>query len=741
MPRVTDDLIWVAELEMAIEYQGSWKTQVLPPAPFTALSAECEDAPLWLEIYALDPDEFRHIDSVGRDLVHSRLSKLTHERYEPTPRGLDVSALGVERGRPTELTAAITFDNDAFYVVAFSAAPGVMEGQQWRVQAMLASTTFGRHGSYGTGFEGLLNMMGAHLAESQVIMGQSRAQLGLLRRFERSAPPPEVAQRAQQSLKPSLEGDVDWRGDDEDLLTVQGPPSGGPPPPDKAPRRRGFFKWRKSRRGRGDAGEARGALADGLEAQDVGAFAHLDSPGDGDGVSDRSSESPKVVVAPELLERNGHKPTEQGGDGAQSRGSSGDQRALDAFEASLKPQDDGSSAHALRSVADRDELADFEARLRESAPVVQSPVDTGPRWPSPWEALPNVQPQLQMRVRPEAPMALTARASVERRAQAIFAFADSLPARVSFHAEKVFGVGESLSYHAEESFSVVGLERVPMALEALLQARQSELSLNESLPIGPPRRALSRMGRQLPDDVAVIVRDALMSMTREDDATAADLIGWRLGWKAVQARLPAFGLMHHTIMTPARARALAFTDLNGPLRGTTLEQRIELWRQCDEEERRHLIGQLHQHHLETPLETLAEAFLDVATSQAVPWALKARWALALGPRGCAVEYARLMAGLLRGAVLGPPHSEQAMAMLKPCVGDPLTGMVSGVEMTFGKMGQTFGALNAAGVIARLRGSEVAICVLTKQIETQDYDALVEQLRILTAQIYHHIMKL
>ncbi len=653
MSRVTDDLVWVPELEMAIEYHGTWATQLLPPPPFTALRAECQEAPISLEIYALDPEEFRHIDSVGRDLVHSRFQKVTSERYEPTPRGLDVSAMGIERGQPTEIVATICFDNDAFYVVAFSAGLEVLAEQQWRTQAMAASVTFGRHGSYGTGIEGLLNLVGSHLTESQVIMGQSRAQLGDLRKV---------------------------------LPT--------------------------SKRGRKPA-DPRGASADA---------------------------SNKVVVDPALLDE-----ASQVGGAAPSTAPPAPPAGLggalaNAIDA-LAAQEEGlgQASSSIRSVADRDDLADFMARLGET-PVQVTPVEV-PRWPAPWDTLPNVQPHLRARPGGGTPLALTARGGQRSRASEIITFAQSLPADIGFHAQKVFGVGEAFEHRSQEPFSVVGLDRIPMALEAMLQVRQRELSMNEPLQITPTRRALSPLGRQMAPEESMTVHEALKAMCRDDDATAADMVGWRLGWRQIQARLPAFGLAHHSMLSPARARMLAFTDLEGPLQGTPLPQRIELWRQLDQDERRQVIGQCHKAHLETPLETITSAYLEVLGDHSIDADSKARWALALGPRGSAQEYAGLMASLMRGEVLGAPTHEQAMSLMKPCVGDHLSGLVPGVELTVGKLGQAPGALCGAGILTRQRGAEVAICILAKQVRTIDHHGLAEQIRVLAGQIYLHIMSM
>ena len=650
-PRVTDDIVWVPELEMAIDFQGTWMTQVLSPPPFTVLRGECLDAPVSLEIYALDPEEFRHIDSVGRDLVHSRLTRVSAERYDETPKGLDAHAAGLERGRPTELTAAITFDNDAYYVMAFSADPGVLEVELWRVQAMISATTYGRHESYGKGLGGLVNLMGAHLSEPQVIMGQSRAQLGFLRRPHRPGPPP-IPPRQTPSDKVVV---------DPQLLTFPQ----GPPPIPAQPR---------------TSGVEDGALSD-FERQLTG-------------------------VDEEAPLQEGRVPS-------------------------------------LRSVVDRDDLADFEARLKAGAdePLADEEAPTSASsWPAPWEPLPTLRPGYGTVPRPEVPLALTASAMRTRRAQEIIAFAESLPAQIGFHAEKIYGVGESLSHRAEEPFSVVGLERVPMLLEAMLSARQSALSMQEVLAVDLPRRAFSRLGRQAPRGGVFALSEALEAMCRDDDDTAADLIGWRLGWRHLQARLPVFGLFHHSILIPARARTMAYTDLDGPLQGLDLEARIELWRHSSEDERRQLLGQLHKANLETPLERIGEAFVEMATSRSQPAWARARWALALGPRGCAQEYAGLMSALVRGEVLGVPHNAQAIARMSPCVGDHLSGLVPGVDLGLGKLGQTFGALNGVGVLKGLKGTEVAICVLAKQIETEDHGALSEQLRILSAQIYLHVAR-
>ncbi len=677
-PTVTDDMVWVPELEMALEFQGTWATQVLPPPPFTLMRAQCRDAPIEMEVYALDPEEFRHVDSVGRDLVHSRLAEVSAERYTSTPRGVDVNAAGVEQGRAVEIAAFVTRDNDVYYVMAFSAPPGVLEEQLWRVEGMAASATYGHHASFGTGLKGLVNLVGAQLAEPRVVMGQSRAQLG-----PRKGPPP---------LPPPI------------------PPTPIPPLPKVV---------------------VDPAL---LEPQPPARRPNATPLGSEDLLSDFDAQLQASAPDPGWPASGDPRPGDPS-PGAIKPGQPGFAALKFAPRAEAGVEPPARDPSRVRSVADRDELAEFEARLQESlgkpAPL---PVE-GPRWPAPWEALPSVRPQHGLAPRTRAPLALTAVAQRERRVQEIVDFAESLPAQVGFHAEKIFGVGEHLSHREDEPFGVMGLDRLPIALEAVLQARQGDLNFQEHLDVDAPRRAWSRLGRQAPEGSAVLLDEVLVAMSRDDDDTAADMMGWRLGWRQVQSRLPAFGLHRHSILIPSRARMLAMTDLEGPLEGMDLQARVDLWRQLSEDERRQVIGQLHVQHLETPLDRIAEAFLGAAQDRSIPWALKAQWALALGPRGCAREYAGLMAALMRGEVLGPPHQDKALGLFKPCVGDHLSGLVPGVDLGVGKLGQTFGALCGAGVLLKMRGSEVAICVLAKQIQTEDHAALAEELRVLSARLY------
>lgn len=632
MPLIQDDLVWFPELEAALEFQGAWEVQILLPPPFVVLCAECRDVPLSLEVYALDPDYYRTAQHAAHDQLRARLLNLTREEYQGHDDQCEAQALGYETDLPTEIQARAVYENDAFYVMAFSAWPGLLEAEQWRVQAMFGAATFGQHRSYGRGLSGLARMVGAHLTESDVSVGRSRAHLGFLR--------------------------------DQDTV----------------------------RRGR----PAKFSSED-LEAQ---------------------PEPTEQGAAPEILELE---PITLPDD------------ILTELEATPPPI----PTQAQRPAPSNYELREFERRLAQAPSQPAAPTE---RWPAPWEPLPNLQkdsgtlkPEDLLPHRPVV-------GSRDHRAMELFGYAESLPADVSFYAEKVFGVPEVFAYRDGEPFPVMGLDRVPLLLEALLQIRQHNLTFREALPLGEPRRAWSPMGRDLPDNVGVPVLDALQAMIRQDDATAADLIGWRLGWRQVQERLPALGLPSHSVLLPARARALAMTRLPGPFEGLSLPQRVDFWRTLSEDERRATVGQLHKLHLETPLEAIQEQIVELALDDSVSWADKARWALALGPRGCAREYGALFASLLRGEVLGGVHGEKAMELLRPCVGDQLSGGVPGVELRAGKLGQGMGALLGAGYLGRLDGAEVAICVLTRNVRTSDHLALAQQLRILSALIYEHVIK-
>lgn len=105
-----------------------------------------------------------------------------------------------------------------------------------------------------------------------------------------------------------------------------------------------------------------------------------------------------------------------------------------------------------------------------------------------------------------------------------------------------------------------------------------------------------------------------------------------------------------------------------------------------------------------------------------------------------MEYTQLIAALVRDEVLGMTWGERIRAAMKPCVGDQLSGAVAGVQMIGGKLGQTFGALNAAGWVAPIAGTEVAMCILARKIETNDHEALAEQLRLVAGLTYQVVLR-
>ena len=593
--RVVDgDIRWFVELEAAVEFRGTWEVSVRQPPPFPVLCAECLDAPLSLEIYALDPDDFRNAEEVAFDLVHSRLDPVADEACRPSAEGWDVRATGTEIDLPTEIQAYVVYGNDAWYVMAFSAWESQIEGELWRIHAMTAAATFGKHRQFGAGVDGLVNMVGHHLADAGVQYGRSRSHLGFT--------------RAQSTIR-------------------RGRPRGwsdeNPPIPD----------W---------------------EVEDT-------------------IEEPVTQAGP-------------------------------AWE---------------------EELSAFDHRLRERTGQLPPPE---PAWPRPWMPLPNVQPRRGSGDPRRMQTVRIAGAGRAAREQELRTFLDGLPAEVALYGEKIYGVPRGFGHRELLAFPVVGLDRIPVAMEAALRLRQGELEPGHGLAVGPPRRCLSPLGRAVEDGLGVPVERAMAAMLRDDDATAFDLLGWELGWRDVQARLPAFGLAHHSALVPARARALAFCALDGPLAGMDFAQRVELWRGLDEDGRRDVIRRLHNTHLELSLDALESAWLDAA-HRPDPDRSRARWSAALGPRGCAMEYAQLIAGLLRNEVLGVTWAARLQGHMKPCVGDHLSGAVAGVELIGGKLGQTFGALNGAGWLGPLAGPEVALCILARRITTDDHEALAEELRL------------
>ncbi|MEL6182065.1 MAG: serine hydrolase, partial [Myxococcota bacterium] len=353
--------------------------------------------------------------------------------------------------------------------------------------------------------------------------------------------------------------------------------------------------------------------------------------------------------------------------------------------------------------------------------------------------LPNVAPERVESFSTRTAPRFSARTR-SRREWELISFAEGLPARVAFYGEKIYGIGESVEHQSEHPFSVAGLDRVALLLEASLRHLQGELADDELMAVGSPRRAIGRWGGDIPDNHAIPVGAAITRMIRDDDATAFDLLGWRLGWRSIQQHLPSFGLQHHSLISPMRAQALAMTgSLAGPLKELVLSDRLQLWRGLDEEERRQIIGQIHNANLETAHDVLTEAYLEATAHSEVDWNTRSRWALALGPRGTAREYGQLIVRLSRGEVLSPAHSGWVLERLKPCSGDHLSGLLPGVSMYAGKLGQNLGVLNAAGILGQIDGGEVAVCLLARDITTSDYTDLVEQTRILASYIYQYIL--
>jgi len=624
---ITDELAWFPDLEVTIDFRGTWRYQMLYPPAFPMLMAWCEDVDLVMEVYPMDPDRFAAAAVVAKDLIFNRLTRVSIEKIEGEIDAVDVMAVGLERDSPTQLSGQVVFDNDTYYVMAFSGEPSTSVQQAWRIEAMLTSATFGPNRSYGQGVKGLFKLVGSKLSESEVPVGYSRGQVT-----------PWLLHLPHHAENAKAGG-----------TTLDNPPLEGKTPPPA-------FKDE---------------------------FARLE------------------------------------------------------YELEHGPLPSPTDEQITFSEA---EYSRFEASLKNRPPPTTEPEPEPAAWPRPWELLPNVSTTRPSPPHNMLPPRLKARAP-SRREWEIFERADELPAEVAFYAEKVHGVGESIAYQAERGFGVYGLERIPMMLEASLRYHQGELKLDELLEVGPPRRALSPFGRTIPDGSAITVQKALDAMVRDDDLTASDLIGWRLGWRSLQAHLSNFGLSRHSMISPFRVQALAFTDLDGPLQGLDLQTRIDLWKSLNSDEQRQLIGKIHKANINTPLDQINDAYLNRVTDSTLPWKLLSRWALAIGPRGTAADYGKLMASLTRGEILSPSHSEWALGRLKPCAGDHLSGLAHGVSLFSGKIGQTLGCLNGAGVLGKVTGQEVAICLLARNISTDDYTDLAEQLRVLATLIYQHILGL
>jgi hypothetical protein len=606
---VDGELEWFTQLELALEFRGAWDLSVRQPPPCPVLCAECRDAPLSMEAYAVDPDHFRNGEEVAFDLVHSRFDPVESESCVASGAGWQVQATGVEIDLPTQLAAYIVYANDAWYVLAFSSWEGQLDDEMWRVHAMTATAQFGKHKAYGHGVDGLVNLVGHHLADAGVQFGRSRSHMGFT--------------RAQSTVR-------------------RGRPKG----------------WTDERPPIPETDED-------VPAETI------------------TQEEPATVDADPL-----------------------------------GPLDD--------------ELAAFDSKLRSR--IDGALPEPEPAWPRPWQPLPNVQPPRETADFRQREGVRAQRVGRTAREQEVREFADGLPAEVALYAEKIHGVRAAFGHRELLAFPVVGLDRIPVAFEAALRMRQGELQASDALAMGPPRRSPSTLGRDVAEGMGVTVDAALRAVFRDDDRTAYDLLGWQLGWRDVQARLPAFGLTHHSTLVPARARVLAFCDLDGPFQGMAFSDRVEMWRGLDEDGRRGVIGQLHKTHAALPLADVESAWLD-ACHAPDPDRSRARWSAALGPRGCAMEYAQLVAALLRNEVLGMAWAERLQSYMKPCAGDHLSGAVAGVEMIGGKLGQSFGALNGAGWLGPMSGGDVAMCILARRIETDDHAALAEQLRLLSGLLY------
>jgi len=643
---ITDDLVWVDALELSIEFRGSWQYAVVPAPPFPILSAECQDTPLALEIYPLDPNKLRNTTEVARDLLACRLDGVAREDILASEDEATVQAEGLENGAPTRLYAQITFDHDAYYVLVFSGPPPVIEAERWRLDAMMGSVTYGQHRPHGSGVRGLISLVESRITESDVPVGRSRGQLGPVHGrggVRRTPLRPDVRKT------PFSERAPEWIAE---KITGQTPST-----------------VKETRSG--------ATFTDALDAQ---------------------------LISDDLAD----------------------------FESRLA---DGSSkpGPSFREPAD-DDLDDFAQRLDTAKPPAAAL-----RWPAPWEPVGNLDNQRGKSSRTSPPPSFRSR-SRDRREIEIVGLLSGLGAEVAVYAEKVFGVGESFAHRDLEPFPVIGLDRIPLLIEAHLRVLQGDLSLEDPLTLGPPRRAFSPLGRKIPDGHAMPLSAALRAMITEDDATGADLVGWHVGWRELQERLPIMGLAHHTMLLPNRARMLAFTDLDGPLCGLDLELRVDLWRSLEEEERRQTIAETHKAHLDTDLRELGESYLAFCTDETVPLAQKAQWARALGPRGTAREYGVLMARLMRGELLSPVLSRNVLDGLKPCLGDPLSGALQGIDMIAGKLGQDFGCLNVAGVLGNPAGNEVAVCVLVRSIQTTDLSGLVEQLHLVGRFVHQFILE-
>ncbi|MBH24837.1 MAG: hypothetical protein CMH57_10360 [Myxococcales bacterium] len=636
--QVTDDLIWFPDLELTLDFRGTWSYEMLYPPAYPILGAWCEDAPIALEVYPMDPDHFPTAEAVARDLIYCRLQRVSIEDILGEVDAVDLTAVGIEREVRAQITGRVVFDNDTYYVLAFSGNPNTIERERWRVEAMLSSATFGKNKAYGRGVRGLLNLVGSQLAESDVPVGQSRSQ-----------------------VSPWLRTHVHRKRGDRSA-----PSTPKPPPPPSGPRT-SPQRPRLPKRGGG-------WLEDEFAALERG-------------------ERPEPVQ---------------------------DNTASDTIEIS------------------EEEFERFEASLKDRPPPPPEEPPARPPWPAPWEPLPNVAHERAEPTTLKPPPRFAAR-SRSRREWELISFTEQIPARVAFYGEKIYGVGESVEYHSEQPFSVAGLERIPLLLEASLRHLQGELPTDELLTVGEPRRAISRLGREIPNGHAIALGAAVTAMIQEDDATAFDLIGWRLGWRSIQQHLPSFGLTRHSLISPMRAQALALTDCDGPLQGLDLSDRLELWRELDEDGRRQIIGQVHNANLDTSLDDLTQTYLDAIQDPTQDWTTTSRWSLALGPRGTAGEYGQLMARLSRGEVLSPAHSGWVLERLKPCAGDHLSGLTPGVSMFAGKLGQLPGSLNATGILGQIDGGEVAVCMLLRDIQTRDHTALVEQTRTLASYIYQYVL--
>ena len=171
-------MVWFEDLELGLSFPGQWSVHVRQPPPFPVVCGEWLDAPVSMEAYCLEADLFPTAEAVALDLTGARLKSCRNLRCTPGTRGWHVTASGREVDLPTDIWAYLTYQNEVWYVLAFSGWRGGLEPCMDEIIAMATSATSGEGKARQ---RGVLSWVRNQLSSAGVQAGRSRAEVGFTR--------------------------------------------------------------------------------------------------------------------------------------------------------------------------------------------------------------------------------------------------------------------------------------------------------------------------------------------------------------------------------------------------------------------------------------------------------------------------------------------------------------------------------------------------------------------------------